>query len=132
MNKVVRYGPESKVTVEVVKRVSERIAKGIPIKNALAGEGVTEAAYRRHLQRHRELKDIQETAKLQFLDRTFDLITSRPGPMLRWLLERRHSDIFGGPGGTSDRTSASNLAGAAEPAVGAQGEAESGGHPKAK
>lgn len=90
-------GPQSQVTAELVHRVSDRVARGIPIRNALAGEHVTQAAYERHLRRHHELKEIQETAKLRFLDSTIELILSRPGPMLRWLLERRHSDIFAAP-----------------------------------
>ena len=98
-NKIVRYGRKSKVTVELVQRVSKHVARGIPIRNALAGERVTQAAYERQLQRHPELKDIQELAKLEFLGKTFDLITARPGPMLRWLLERRHPDVFCQPEG---------------------------------
>jgi len=88
-------GPESQVTVELVHRVSERVAKGIPIQVALQSEPVTYDAYRKHLQRHSELRAIQATAKIKFLDVTFDMITAKPGPMLRWLLERRHADVFG-------------------------------------
>ena len=90
-------GPESKVTAELVKRVSERVARGIPIRVALSGEQVSWTAYKKHLQRHPELKAIQKGAKIQFLDKAFDMILSRPGPMLRWLLERRHPELFAKP-----------------------------------
>ncbi|HTV42315.1 MAG TPA: hypothetical protein VMF08_17225 [Candidatus Sulfotelmatobacter sp.] len=46
-----KSGPESKVTVELVKRVSERVARGIPIRLALSGEPVTQTAYKKQLQR---------------------------------------------------------------------------------
>ena len=90
-------GREPTVTVALVKRVSKRVGRGIPIRLALAGEPVTHDAYRKHLQRHPELAAIQEGAKIKFLDKTFDMILSRPGPMLRWLLERRHPDLFAKP-----------------------------------
>ena len=88
-------GPESKVTSELVERVSRLVAKGIPIKVALEDEPVTVAAYRRHLQRHPELRAIQSSAKIKFLDNTTDLIFSRPNPLMRWLIERRHAADFG-------------------------------------
>ncbi|HEX3625156.1 MAG TPA: hypothetical protein VH280_07010 [Verrucomicrobiae bacterium] len=87
-------GPDSKVTVELVRRVSNLVAKGIPIRVALEGEPVTPAAYKKHLQRHSELAAIQAAAKIRFLDVTTDLIASKPGPLLRWLLERRFPHVF--------------------------------------
>jgi len=90
-------GRESKITVELVQRVSKRVGRGIPIQMALAGERVSWSAYKKHLQRHPDLAAIQEVAKIQFLDETFDMILSKPGPMLRWFLERRHPDLFAKP-----------------------------------
>jgi hypothetical protein len=95
MSNTAKPGPESKVTVELVHRVSERVAKGIPIRVALQTEPVTFEAYKKHLQRHPELRAIQAAAKIKFLDVTIDMISSKNGPMLRWLLERRHADVFG-------------------------------------
>ncbi|HTV40382.1 MAG TPA: hypothetical protein VMF08_07395 [Candidatus Sulfotelmatobacter sp.] len=92
-----KSGPKSKVTVALVKRVSKRVARGIPIRLALSGEPVTRSAYKKQLQRHPDLAAIQETAKLQFLDKAFDVILANPGPMLCWLLERTHPDIFAKP-----------------------------------
>ena len=50
-----KSGPGSKVTVALVKRVSKRIARGIPIRLALTGEPVTQTAYKKQLQRHPDL-----------------------------------------------------------------------------
>jgi hypothetical protein len=97
MNKIIRHGPESRVTAQLVKRVSKCVARGIPVRLALAGQGVTQYAYERHLRRHPELAAIHEAAKVTFLNKTFDMILSRPGPLVRWLLERRHSDLFAPP-----------------------------------
>ncbi|MGH7940086.1 MAG: hypothetical protein ACREE6_14755 [Limisphaerales bacterium] len=95
MNNSTKPGPVSNVTAALVERVSRLVAKGIPIRVALEGEPVTPAAYKKQLQRHPELAAIQSTAKIKFLDTATDMIFSRPNPLVRWLLERRHSDIFG-------------------------------------
>ncbi|HEX3626619.1 MAG TPA: hypothetical protein VH280_14485 [Verrucomicrobiae bacterium] len=95
MNATSKPGPESKITPELVHRVSGHVAKGIPIKVALKSEFISYHAYRKHLQRHPELAAIQAAAKVKFLDITIDSICAKPGPTLRWLLERRHSDVFG-------------------------------------
>jgi hypothetical protein len=87
-------GPESRITHELVQRVSERIAKGIPLKIALESEDINFEAYRKHIRRHPELKAIQSAAKIKFLEVTYAMITEKPCPMLRWLLERRHSAAF--------------------------------------
>ncbi|HEV2331244.1 MAG TPA: hypothetical protein VGY56_20880 [Verrucomicrobiae bacterium] len=95
MNTTNKPGPESKVTPELVFRVSKLVARGVPIHIALEGEPVTAAAYKKHLQRHPELAAIQAQAKIKFLHTATDLITARPGPLLRWLLERRFPHVFG-------------------------------------
>jgi hypothetical protein len=87
-------GPESRITHELVQRVSERIAKGIPLKIALESEDINFEAYRKHIRRHPELRAIQSAAKIKFLEVTYAMITEKPCPMLRWLLERRHSTAF--------------------------------------
>jgi hypothetical protein len=88
-----KSGPESKVTIELVHRVSARVAKGIPVRTALADEPVSYSAYRQQLRRHPELAAIQAAAKIKFLDTTFDMIFSKPNALVRWILERRHPDI---------------------------------------
>jgi len=89
-------GPKSKVTAALVRRVSNRVAKGIPIRLALAltGELVTLHAYERQLRRHPKLRAIQARAKLKFLEKAIDAICSQPSPMLRWYLERRFAHVF--------------------------------------
>jgi hypothetical protein len=94
MNSSSKPGPESKVTPDLVHRVSKLVAKGIPTRIALEGEPVTAAAYKKHLQRHPELAAIQAAAKIKFLDVTTDLIASKSNSMLRWLLEHRFAHVF--------------------------------------
>lgn len=97
MSKSTKPGPKSKITVALVKRVSGLVAKGIPIRMALANESVTQHAYERQLRRHPELRAIQTAAKIRFLNKTFDMILTRPGPLLKWFLERRHPEMFAAP-----------------------------------
>jgi hypothetical protein len=93
-------GRKSKVTAALVRRVSNHVARGIPIHLALAltgeltDEPVTLDAYERQLRRHPKLRAIQARAKLKFLDKAIDAICSQPGPMLRWYLERRFAHVF--------------------------------------
>lgn len=117
MNKIVKPGRESKVTAALVKRVAKHIAKGIPVRLALAltGEPVTQCAFERHLRRHPELAVIQEAAKAKYLEKAFDMIMSRPGPLVRWLLERRHSDLFAPPDWEKQAPAAQPASAAPEP-----------------
>ncbi|MGH7940289.1 MAG: hypothetical protein ACREFR_04385 [Limisphaerales bacterium] len=95
MNNSTNPGPVSAVTPALVHRVSGLVAKGIPIQIALEGGPVTPAAYKKQLQRHPHLASIQSAAKIKFLDTITHMIFSRPNPLVRWLLKRRYSDIFG-------------------------------------
>jgi hypothetical protein len=95
-------GADSKITPELVYRVSELVAKGISIRLALEAECVTFDAYKKHLQRHPELRAVQAAAKIKFLNVTIGLISKKNGPMLRWLLERRHSRDFSPKTGEAD------------------------------
>jgi len=102
MSTTSKPGPESKITVELIHRVSKLVARGVPIRLALQAESVTFDAYKKHLQRHPELAAIQAAAKIKFLQVCTDVISAKGGPTLRWLLERRHSRDFGPNAHVSD------------------------------
>jgi hypothetical protein len=89
--------PESNVTVELVKRVSRLVAKGIPLKYAIAGEPVTRAEYEQKLREYPELAAIQGRAICEFLDEAIMLMFSakNPGANIRWWLETVYPEMFG-------------------------------------
>ena len=64
----------AEITPDLVKRVSERIASGIPIRLALAGEGVTVLEYKDHLFNHPELQAIQDVEKRKFLENAINML----------------------------------------------------------
>lgn len=65
---------ESKITVQLVKRVSRRVAMGIPLHISLGGEPVNLAEYEAELRRCPELAAIQARAKRKFLERALGMI----------------------------------------------------------
>lgn len=91
--------PKSKslVTSRLVERVSERVARGIPLHLALAGEPVTRAEYEDKLRCHPELAAVEKAAKRKFLEEMINtlLAAEDPDSNIRWLLERLYPDIFG-------------------------------------
>ena len=89
--------PESKVTPALVDRVSERLAMGMPLKMALAGENVTRAEYKEALQMHPELQDLQELAKRKVLENAFSVMFNgeQAAANWRWHIELIYKDIIG-------------------------------------
>jgi hypothetical protein len=87
------------VTVELVQRVSERVAIGIPLQYAVAGEGVSCAEYEEHLREHPELKTIQDVTTREFLEDCIQALlqAKNPSANIRWLLERLYPEDFGEP-----------------------------------
>ena len=85
----------------MVKRVSERVARGSTLSLALAAEchpQINEESWKKTLQRHPELSPHYEAAKGQFLDAAMRrLAESDDLKYLCWLLERRHSELFHKP-----------------------------------
>lgn len=82
--------PQSRVTPDLVKRVSERLASCIPMRLALAGEGVTVPEYKQHLLNHPELQAILDIEKRKFLENAINMLLEgeNRGVHIRWLLER--------------------------------------------
>ena len=80
----------AEITPDLIKRVSERIASGIPIRLALVGEGVTVPEYKEHLFKHPELQAIQDVERRKFLENAINMLLEceNRGVHIRWLLER--------------------------------------------
>ncbi|HEV2330967.1 MAG TPA: hypothetical protein VGY56_19470 [Verrucomicrobiae bacterium] len=90
--------PDSKVTPALVDRVSERLAMGMPLKMALAGENLTRAEYKDALQKHPELQDLQELGKRKVLENAYSILLQgdQAPANWRWLIELIYKDIIGG------------------------------------
>src|SRR6185312_13490677 len=81
--------------------VADRIGRGLTLELALAAEGkatVNKETWKKALAAHREFSPLYEAAKGKFLDRaTQRLAASKENADLKWLLERRHPDLFARP-----------------------------------
>jgi hypothetical protein len=109
MNTTAKPVPKSKVTTALVMRVVERVENGIPVKIAIAGEGVTLEVYLQYLREHPKLEALQETAKRKFMERAVNAMLSeeKPGASYRWLLEHCHPDLLAQPGDNNNPATAS-------------------------
>lgn len=89
--------PQQKITPALVDRVSERLAMGMPLKMALAGESVTRAEYKDALDRHPELQDLQELGKRKVLENAYHILLQGDQAQAnwRWLIELVYKDIIG-------------------------------------
>ncbi|HTV42052.1 MAG TPA: hypothetical protein VMF08_15895 [Candidatus Sulfotelmatobacter sp.] len=84
------------VTVAFVERISHRVAMGIPLDLALAGESVTEENYKEHLEADPELARIEGAARCRFVEQAIAalLAVENPSTNIRWLLERLYPEEF--------------------------------------
>jgi hypothetical protein len=89
--------PQQKITPALVDRVSERLAMGMPLKMALAGENVTRAEYKDALQQHPELQDLQELGKRKVLENAYSILLQgdQAAANWRWLIELIYKDVIG-------------------------------------
>jgi hypothetical protein len=99
MNNSTDSGSKSTDTVALVKRVSEHLAKGIPLKLALAGEPVTQAEYEKQLRRSPELAALQDVARRELLEDALDALLNgkNAGANIRWWLGTFYPEIFAKP-----------------------------------
>ena len=88
--------PESNVTVALVERVADRMATGVPLSLALAGEALSRAEYEEQMRRHPELADHEGVAKRKFLQNAIKILLAGKDSSanIRWLLERLYPDVF--------------------------------------
>jgi hypothetical protein len=89
---------ESNISVALVERVSDRIATGVPLSLALAGEALSRAEYEELLRRNPELAAHEAVAKRKFLQNAITILLAGndSAANMRWLLERLYPDVFGG------------------------------------
>jgi hypothetical protein len=89
--------PQPKITTALIDRVSERLAMGLPLKMALAGEKVTRAEYKDYLSKFPELQDLQELAKRKVLESAFSVMLEgeQAAANWRWLIELIYKDVLG-------------------------------------
>jgi hypothetical protein len=94
-------------TIALVERVSERVAKGVPLRLAAAREGLTQAQYEERLRDHPELALRQDSANGEFVEFCIRklLDVEDPGSNIRWLLERLNPNMF------TDRKNRENVTG---------------------
>ena len=96
-----RPGPKPSITRAVVRRVSDRVARGLTLALALAAEGnstINVETWKKALGAHPEFSPLYEAGKGKFLERaTRRLAESDQLKHLCWLLERRHPDLFRKP-----------------------------------
>ena len=87
---------ESSITAELVGRVSQRVAMGIPLRLALAGEPVGCAEYEEHLRQHPKLAVLEDVAKLRFLENAMNILLNGQNAAgnFRWLIELVYSGLF--------------------------------------
>ena len=89
---------DSNITVALVERVSDRVATGVPLSLALAGEPVSGAEYEEHLRQHPALAAHEGVAKRKFLQNAIKMLMKAKDSSAntRWLLERLYPDVFRG------------------------------------
>jgi hypothetical protein len=112
-----KVGRPASVTVEVVQRVGELMAKGVPLKYALLKENppIKEDAFHKCLQRHTELSTLYERKLAEFIEAACNRLVSERDPAnLRWILERRHSEFFGKAADTVVAVAQTTIAGVPE------------------
>lgn len=106
-------GPKPSITGEVVRRVGDRYARGVPLEEALAAEGnakINLETWKKALAAHPEFSPRWQAAKGKFLDRaTKRLAESKKLSYLCWLLERRHADLFARPAPVSVSVNNTNI-----------------------
>ena len=92
-------GRPAQITLDVVKRVSEKVAKGVPLRYALAVENnraINLDSWHKAIQRNESFRDEYEAAHGTFVEAACTRLVSERDPAnLRWILERRHPADFG-------------------------------------
>jgi hypothetical protein len=95
----------------LVLRVSERLAIGISLQLAVAGEGLSGAEYEKLLRENPELATLQAVTQREFVEDCLRklLQAKNPSANIRWLLERLYPEFFGDPRANAPRTGKTSL-----------------------
>ncbi len=87
------------IDADLVDRVFQRTAMGIPLRIALAGEGVNQIEYKDALLKDPELAVLEDVAKRKFLETAFGVILDGENVVAaanyRWLIELVYKDTIG-------------------------------------
>jgi hypothetical protein len=96
MQTPIKLTEESNVTVALVERVSDRVAKGIPLRIALSVEPLGLPEYEDHLRRNPAMASREDAAKLKFLEHAIDMLLAveDPSSNIRWLLLHLYPEVF--------------------------------------
>jgi len=96
-----KLGRKAHITLEVVKRVSERFGLGLPLEMALClekNERINEDSWRHALARNPEFVRVFKAAKAEFLGESFRFLARHEDWRARvTFLERRHAVDFAKP-----------------------------------
>lgn len=94
-----KRGPERSVTLEVVERVGRRMGLGLPLDYALAleDEPITPDCFHKALQADAKLSTHLTRHKAKFIEAACERLSISETSDLRWILLRRHPDIFAMP-----------------------------------
>lgn len=94
-----KRGAKKGVTMALVERIGLRVSKGIPIDYALALEDgdVSPDAFQKALQREPKLSAHFAKFKAVFVAEACERLSAGEMADLKWLLVRRHPDIFAMP-----------------------------------
>jgi hypothetical protein len=92
-------GAEPTVTKAVVERIGQRMSIGLPLDYALALEetDISEDCFHKALQRDEKLSTHLKRFKAKFIAEACTRLTISETADLRWLLVRRHPEIFAMP-----------------------------------
>ena len=94
-----KRGPKRSVTMAVVERVGIRISKGIPLDFALAleDEDISVTTFQKALETEPKLSTHLTRFKAKFIEIAVTKLSEGEMADLKWLLVRRHPDIFAMP-----------------------------------
>jgi len=96
-----KRGRKAHITLDVVKRVSERFGLGLPLEMALCLEknpNINEGSWRMALGRNPEFVRAFKAAKAEFLEQSFNFLARHDDWRARvTFLERRHANDFAKP-----------------------------------
>jgi len=107
-----RRGARKSVTMAVVERVGIRISKGLPLDYALALEDqdISVDAFHKALAREPKLSTHLNRFKAKFIEESVIRLSEGEMADLKWLLVRRHPDIFAMPSEKAEAPNADKVA----------------------
>lgn len=87
-------------TRELALRIASRVARGTPIRHAVALEGdsrITVETYQKCLEKNAVLRGIHESVIAEWVDTACERLSNADPASVRWLLQTRHPNDFARP-----------------------------------